>query len=306
MSRSCTWVAVWAGLAGFALAQSGANSDAGYQALRNPKLGNEALTLDHLKLTRDAGVFTLTGTLCFVAPVEGRVTGAVFSGTGEFSMQPPTLAEQTNLSRLTKQPRIDEQFERLVLRFTDATYDELKHASGATPAQTACNADLLSDVGNALYKELKWNLAARLLQDVYGSQPGGLFAAFIRGKKYDGRELFLIDPQGSPEEVRFETWNENRAGVWAAFRSASAYAGGRTSGRENGPALRMEKQQIDLSIDKSGRLQGKATTTFVPYWPGLRVVHFDLYPTLRVESVLDSASKAVAFIQEDKDHDAEF
>ena len=56
--------------------QSGANSDAIYSALRNAPLGTEAVRVTDLKLKRDAGTFHLhSGTVCFVAPVNGKVTG---------------------------------------------------------------------------------------------------------------------------------------------------------------------------------------------------------------------------------------
>src|SRR5262249_49940918 len=41
------------------------------------------------------------------------------------------------------------------------------------------------------------------------------------GKRYNGKELFLIDPNGapevSPEEVELMTYDENKRGLWASF-----------------------------------------------------------------------------------------
>ena len=62
------------------------NSDPTYQALRNVGLSGEAVSVTNFDLKRDAGTFRLhSGTFCFVAPVNGKVTGAVFSGDGVFS-----------------------------------------------------------------------------------------------------------------------------------------------------------------------------------------------------------------------------
>jgi hypothetical protein len=77
------------------------NLDANYQALRNLRPGNEALLLENVVLKRDAATFTLTGRICFVPPVQGKVTGAVFAGNGAFTMEPPLEVEKRNLSRLT-------------------------------------------------------------------------------------------------------------------------------------------------------------------------------------------------------------
>ena len=62
-----------------------ANSDPTYQQLRNLTLGGEAVKVTNFVLKRDAGRFNLrSGTVCFVAPVQGKVTGAVFTGDGNF------------------------------------------------------------------------------------------------------------------------------------------------------------------------------------------------------------------------------
>jgi hypothetical protein len=61
------------------------NSDPTYQQLRNLTLGNEAVSVSNVDLKGDAGIFHLrSGTVCFVSPVKGKVTGAVFVGDGSF------------------------------------------------------------------------------------------------------------------------------------------------------------------------------------------------------------------------------
>src|SRR5512142_3020736 len=70
------------------------NSDATYKALRTAGLGTEAVNLTNFVFKRDASTFTVTGTMCFVAPVDGKVTGAVFTGTGSFTLVPPAEFEK--------------------------------------------------------------------------------------------------------------------------------------------------------------------------------------------------------------------
>src|SRR5579872_2857172 len=103
----------------------GPNSDPTYQALRNIKLGNEAVTVQNFVLDRDAARFHFrSGTFCFVAPVAGRVTGAVFVGDGLLSIDPPLAMERRSLALLSRSSEFTEEFDHLVLRFTDSTYDE--------------------------------------------------------------------------------------------------------------------------------------------------------------------------------------
>ncbi len=291
-----------------------ANQDPVYKALRNLKPSGEILTLDKVVLKRDAATYTLSGSVCFMPPVEGKVTGAVFSGSGTFSMEPPLKVEKISLSRLTKQAQIDEEFEHLVLRFTDDTYDELKKSPGAKASTGTCDDGYWKEIDSALHNdpELKWswNLTARILQDVYSPAPGGLFVAFIKGKKYSGKELFIIDPHGAPdvapEEVSFQTWGENKNGTWAAFHLAGEYANHTASGAERNSVQKIEKQETNLTIGKSGHLDGRAKTTFTARQDGVRAVSFNLYGTLRAESVTDESGKKLDFVQEDKEQDNQF
>ncbi len=112
------------------------NSDPTYQQLRNLTLGGEAVSVTNFDLKRDAGTFHLhSGTVCFVTPVQGKVTGAVFVGDGNFVLDPPFDSERKSLKLLTKEDEFSEQFTHAVLRFTDSTYDDIK--KGGSPA-SAC------------------------------------------------------------------------------------------------------------------------------------------------------------------------
>jgi peptidase M1-like protein len=284
-------------------AASGPNSDPTYQALRNLTLGGESVTVSNLDLKRDAGTFHLrSGTVCFVAPVQGKVTGAVFVGDGNFVITPPP-SEVGMLKLLTKENEFSENFNHLVLRFTDSTYDEIKKAGSA--ASGGCDNGLLKDSQNAMRHAqlLRYNLDARVLQDVLSPEPGRLFVAFVHGKRYNDKEIFVVDPHGPGylmhEEVGLMTYDENRYGVWAAFPLASG------RGRGAGGHIHIEHQVLDTTIEKNASLTGKATTTFAVRVNGSRVIPFNLFPTLRVQNVT-ADGQALAFIQEDKHEDADF
>ncbi len=74
---------------------AGPNADPAYQQLRNLTLSGEAVSVSNFDLKRDAGTFHLhSGTVCFVAPVQGKVTGAVFVGDGNFVLDPPAESER--------------------------------------------------------------------------------------------------------------------------------------------------------------------------------------------------------------------
>jgi hypothetical protein len=134
--------------------------------------------------------------------------------------------------------------------------------------------------------------------------PGGLFVAFVHGKRYNDKEIFVVDPQGARyvmgEEVGLMTYDENKYGIWSAFRLSGRHKRGTT-----GSPISIEHQQLDTTIEKNANLSGKATTTFVSQMNGLRVVPFDLFRALRVQSVT-ADGQPLPFIQEDKNDDADF
>jgi Peptidase family M1 domain len=291
------------------LVNAQANGDGTYQQLRNIGLGGEAITVNNLTLKRDAATFQLnSGTLCFLSPVQGKVTGAVFAGEGRMLLTPPIPSEERSLSLLTKEKEFSENFSHLVLRFTDGTYDELKKAG--SPTSPSCDPNLLRESQNASRKKLHYNFEARLLQDVLSPQPGGLFVAFVHGKKYNDKILFVIDPHGAPgvapEEIQLMTYDVNKEGIWAAFHSYDQYAKGTAGSSEKNGVIHIEHQQLDTEVQKGGHLNGKAVTTFVALSPGVRVIPFMLFPSLRVQSVTGDDGQALNFIQEDKLQDPQF
>ena len=313
-------------LAGNALcaqdAVPGPNSDSTYKALRNLTLSGESVAVRNLVLKRDTGIFHLHfGTVCFVAPVNGKVTGAVFTGDGSFTLDPPIEAERRSLKLLTRETEFSERFLHLVLRFTDSTYGDLKRLG--SPGNGTCDAGPLKDSQNATRHRLRYNLDARILQDLLGNE-AGLFVAFIHGQHYDERMLYAVDPHGvpefaeevirdtpvalplSPEENVLMTYDDNNHGYWAAFHLAAEYKNGQASSTQKNAVIEISHQRLDTTIEKSGHVDGNATTTFVSRVDGLRVAPFNLYRTLRVRSVTSESGQQLSFIQEDKNDDFQF
>jgi len=280
-------------------ASPAANSDPTYQQLRNLTLGGEAVRVTNFVLKRDAGRFNLrSGTVCFVAPVQGKVTGAIFTGDGNFVLEPAQESERKSLKLLTKEDEFSENFSQAVLRFTDSTYDDIK--KGGSPASGGCDANLLKDSQNTTRHKLKNNLEARILQDALSPEPGGLFVAFIHGKRYSDKEIYEIEPNWSSDQVSFRTYEDNKWGNWASFSVTGEYGRGGI-----GRLMRIEHQQLDVTFEKSGSLSGKATTDFLARRSGVRVIPLNLFRPLRVQSVT-SDGQPLSFIQEDKNDDGNF
>jgi hypothetical protein len=102
------------------------------------------------------------------------------------------------------------------------------------------------------------------------------------------------------------TWDDNNFGIWAAFHYAQEYANGQATGKQRNRMVDLEHHKLDTTLEKSARLRGDATTTFTAQYEGVRVVPFDVFPSLRVSSATGSDGVSLSFIQEDKDNDPDF
>jgi hypothetical protein len=297
-------------------AQHPANSNASYQQLRGLMPGGEVIAVNNLELRRDAATFTFRhGNFAFYGEVNGKVTGAVFKGDGHLHITPPTVQERHNLSILTHAEELDEDFDKVVLRFTDATAAELRQGSAGKGTPDSAYAKEAEGLHDYARHKLHDNLDLRLLQDVLSPAPGGYFLAFIHGQK-DARLVFVLDPQGvsglAPEEVALLRWNWHDEVVTypLAFHRAAEYANGTASGNEHNAAYRITSENLDVSIEKSGFLSSLATVEIRAEQDGVAVIPFDLhsdsYSSLNVSRVETGKGEPLDFVQEKKEDDPDF
>jgi hypothetical protein len=272
---------------------------ADYAALRAAKLSGEVAAVSNVVLKRDAGTFTLrSGELHFFAPVQGRVTGAVFVGDGEFTMEPPLECEKRAIAIFTREPKIAERFDELVLRFSDETWAEVKQ-SGATfstgGASAARAAKLLEENARLLRERLRTNYALRTFVDVYSKEKerSGYFTAFVKGARFN-KLIFLMDPRGipfvAPEQVALLSYGDADGGIWASFpMSGGALADART--------YDIVQHEIVAKVDGT-KMTCTDTITLRATRDGVRVLPFDLFPALRVAKVTDASGAALSFVQQ--------
>jgi len=291
-------------------AQHLANANANYQKLRSLLPGDDVIAVNNLEMRRDAAVFAFRqGSFAFYGDVNGKVTGAVFKGEGHLHITPPTAQERHNLSISAHAENYDEDFDRAVLRFTDGTAAELRKASAGNGVSEKEYAKAAEEFHNFARTKLKTNLDLRLLEDVLSPAPGGYFLAAMHGKK-NSHLIFTIDPHGAPnvepEEVSLLNWSDWGESYPLAFHRAAEYANGTTSGNEHNAACKIQSENLDVSIERSGFLSSVATVEVRAEQDGVAVIPLDLYPTLRVSRVETDKGDSLDFVQEKKDEDADF
>ena len=294
-----------------------ANQDPVYQSLRQHGKGEDFAgnyaVVNNLKLKRDAANFTLkSGELYFITPVEGRVTAAVFIGDGELSLVPPTDVEKNSIKIFTGEGAITEQFTKLVLRFSDKTFDEIKSSPNATmktggPAASQARS-AFRDNQELVRKRLRDNRELRTLFDVYNPNREGFFTAFIDGKRFN-KLVYVLEPLGvpgaTPEEVALFSYGETDGGLWLAFHREEEYKKGIALSSQDNRLIDITRHEIDAAI-KGTNLAATDRITFRSLQAGTRVVPFDLYGPLRVSKVQDGEGNDLSFVQESKDEDSDF
>jgi Carboxypeptidase regulatory-like domain len=187
-----------------------ANGDPNYRALREAQTA-ESFAVHDLVLRRDLGTLTLkSGVISFVRPVLGRVTMAAFRGDGEFTLAPVHPLERQHLRLITDRDAIQESFDRVVLCFTDDTYQEIKRQSEKGP-DAPPERDALNDFRRRVRRhgdtprsqtdyllnfEAVDNVEADILSDLYNPRRAGFFSAYMFGRKH-GDLRFHVRPRGA-------------------------------------------------------------------------------------------------------------
>jgi hypothetical protein len=291
-------------------AQHPANGNPYYQQLRSLLPGGEAIQAKNLEMRRDAATFTFReGEIAFYGEVNGRVTGAVFRGVGHLHITPPTAEERHNLLVTNHTEEFDEDFDQVVMRFTDSTAAELHKGSAGKSGPDNLWIRSGLEFQTFARQRLHSNYDLRLLEDVLSPAPGEYFMAAIHTRKYPHLS-FVFDPRGAeivaPEEVELMNWNDWGESIPLAFHRAGEYANGAPNSNEANSPYRILNEDLDISIEKNGFLSGIATVQLRAEQDGVAVVPLDLYPTLRVSRAETVTGDALDFVQERKEDDPDF
>ncbi len=333
--RSLRLVLALAGLAAAAIPAAALPAparavDPTYAALRAAKLDGRAVEVSHLVLERDAFRFQLdSGALYFLAPAGGHAVGAVFRGHGSYRLTPASEEERGQLALETaegaKLEVLADTFDDMVLWFGDDTAAEIERAgtvkSGSPDASAAA---VLERANRRLRKDFRTNVALRqLAEDENPAAPGdaGLFLAYVAGKRYPPA-LAAVDPRGvgglglgaemGADESALEVFDAKKGGLWYLShlkREVEAHQAHPARYLADAVDYRVDSR-VTMPAANIPELAGTTTIKLVSAVAGLRVLPIDLMPRLRIESAAISpadheAWKSVAFIQEDKDEDAD-
>lgn len=221
----------------YSLASQAASAQSGGKSLYSQIGGfqlTKAATVSEYVLKVDRVTITLSGTIYFSEPVNGKHTGAVFIGKGRFNAPvPESTFEKANVRRLLKADVVDSDFSDAVFRASDDSLEAIAKTAQATTVPPSAQ-KIASEHDGRIRKETGGNVAARLAVSILNNeQPGVFFSSFRGGKLSDFSYIF--DPYtriptsnfglNGGEKGIIYTYKDPiySAEVWMAFYSLADY-----------------------------------------------------------------------------------
>jgi hypothetical protein len=252
-----------------------------------------------ITIRRDAlSIFFNRGTIAFLQPVMGKVTGAVFIGTGEVVAIPSDPVEKQQLYRFTGSPLLNEPFRSAFLQFTDNTYEEVlkAHAEHAQEEVTADDRAAFAPwddlIGDRLRKPVD-----RILADLLSGDDSPIFMAELNGERV-GWFNVVYDQQLAEEIVVAKVHDEPETSaldVWASFQKR----GDARSPEQDAARIVMDivRYNINATLSADAGMQASADVSFRVLKDNKRVFTFDLSRFLKVSAVTLNGGEAAAFYQ---------
>ena len=306
-----------------------ANSDAFYRQLRGIGLGS-TFRCENFSMPADVGTFELkSGTITFLAPVNGYVTGAVFVGQGHFVLKPVGRLDTQEMIRRSGSEIAQEDFSEAVFRFSAGVYQQFSgvtiNKTDAPPEAAKAFEHWQSKVRHrheipesftqaVLEGETIDNVDADVLAAVYNPKHPPFLNAYMTGSPHKDLRFFVRMRTGalpqldSPEEVALVNCSGGGMddGIWYSDHRVNELKAGTANSLEDKRLFATRRYNIETVIGKNNHFFSRAAITFQPLVEGERVLKFGLLPTLRVTRVSDENGKDLHFIQESRKEDGSF
>lgn len=232
----------------------------------------------------DLRIYLIEGTLAFLQPVQGKVTGAVFVGEGEVLLIPPNAVEKRSLGKFTGAPVLNEKFSSALFRFTDDTYERLRESVSNRESAEMLNDPELVGKWDPVVGNLHGLFEMRVLSDLLAEKPVPFFSGRFSGERLGAFDIsvdYRLTEQLTAGQVN---WKDNRryGDVWCAFPVRSIRNGTRSPYRD---PIQPVHFRIESKLLPTRSLQVQAEVEVDTLVSGERVLQFELSRFLKVASV---------------------
>jgi len=246
---------------------------------------------NHIQLRRGDAVLSFEeGTLLFFSPLDGQITGAVFSGRGHVLAAPRDPVEKQQMGRFLGAPVLDQEFVNGYLRFTDDTAGELLRQFRAANlvAQTDTSVGAQWD---AALTQLNPGYTLRILFDRLSANPKPCFYAGLEGAATGPFDVVLDAQRDEPfllGQVR-KAAGKSFYDVWTSHRVPDSPV--------LPAAFRALHYSIETSISPNNSLEATTSVHLRAETGTERVLAFQLSRSLTIDSVTGEHNEALAFFQ---------
>ena len=263
-----------------------------YESLASVQLDTaKVYSVRNLSIRRDGvEIFLENGKLAFLQPVEGQITGAVFSGHGRIFAVPPDPAERASLAQYLKVPLIDVDFAQAYFRFDPLTANRIAEQVTAQKESVTGDADLAA-AWSPIISGLNLSSTPRVFESLLSAKPPAHLYAAVSSAQFGGFDVVVDESRaeavliGQPRRVN----NEDFFNVWTSYKPVNAPV------PPDDFATISDTQ--DTTIEDDLTLTADAALKLKCLIGGERVLNLELSRFLKVQSVMDADGNALAFFQ---------
>jgi len=266
-----------------------------YDAINNlrldPAATYELSAANRIELRRgDVEIYFEEGKLAFLAPLDGHVTGFIFSGRGHALAFPREPVEKQQMAHFLGAPVLDQEFLSAYVRFTDDAADDLLrqfHSANLTPQLDTA----FASVSDPFVAQFNVSQSLRILEDRLSQNPKPYFYAALEGIETGAFDI-LFDTQRREQLLlgqRRKSDNFMYYDVWASYS---------VPGFVPPPVgFHALDYTLDTAVLPDNSLDAIAAVHLRAETSGERVLTFQLSRALHAETVSDAQDKPLAYFQ---------
>jgi Peptidase family M1 domain len=268
-----------------------------YIYVKHLEVGKEnGKLIKEVSFNRDVGKFKLiSGEIYFCRKFNERVSGLYFEGKGEFSFEPPTKIEQEHLFRFYETKEFKTDFNKLLVLFTDSTYNELKDKivfGNLSMDQEEVKVEISKRIEYLEDSDVGYT-HSDYIRSLLCNVENGFFYAHIE-KSISDIVFFQINPFVEEEvsfmrDLRIATHKFRE--VINQFPAANSY----TSKRQSKYFLDILSYRIESTIKDNLDFSAECTIDFAVKSSGQNWITFYLYSDLRVSKIVWEDSSNAKF-----------
>lgn len=226
----------------------------------------------------DAKLLFEEGYLGFFTSLDGRVTGAVFSGRGHILAIPRDPVEKQQLAYFLGAPMIDQDFSSAYLRFTDDTEPELRGDLQRAHIEPQTN-NAFADGWQASVLSRNSAHSFRILAESYSQTPRPYFTATMGGVS-QGSFDFVYDLERDEPQVFAQirkVGGQDYYDVWSSYCPPGI--------RAPTPAFQALSYRLETTVHPDNSINGVSVVHVRATQSGKRLIPFQFSRLLSVETV---------------------